>query len=146
MKLPQIAAAILALVATACGGGHDGHGDAGAKGKVASRTVDVDMVDLAFQPPALTAARGETVRFVFHNRGKLPHDAFIADAAAQADHEKEMREKEGADHGMGEAAITVDPGQTDELLYTFDRPGPVEIGCHQPGHYDAGMKLVVTVS
>lgn len=146
MKRPPIVVAVLALIATACGGGHDGHDDTGAKGKVASRTVGVDMVDTAFRPPTLTVKQGETVRFVFHNGGKFTHDAFIGDAADQADHEKEMREKEGADHGMGEAAITVAPGQTGELVDTFDRPGTVEIGCHQPGHYDAGMKLVVTVS
>jgi uncharacterized cupredoxin-like copper-binding protein len=42
--------------------------------------------------------------------------------------------------------ITVDPGKTGELTHTFDRTGTVEIGCHQPGHYAAGMKLAVTVA
>jgi uncharacterized cupredoxin-like copper-binding protein len=85
---------------------------------------------------------------VFHNRGKLSHDAFIGDAQAQADHEREMRQSDDDTHGMhGDGkGITVDPGKTGTLTFTFDRTGTIEIGCHQPGHYAAGMKVAVTVA
>ena len=148
MKRTAVAAAILALVTAACGGGHGEHSD-----KASSRTVDVDMVDIAFKPATFAAQPGERVRFVFHNRGAVPHDAFIGDAAAQGEHERAMRGgNEGSDsahglHGGGMSdAITVDPGQSGELTYTFDRTATVEIGCHQPGHYAAGMKLAVRVA
>ncbi len=106
------------------------------------------MDDIAFQPATFTAQPGERVRFVFHNRGQLPHDAFIGDAEAQAEHERKMRQGDDDGHGRhGEGdAVTVDPGKRGSLIYTFERSGPVEIGCHQPGHYAAGMKVVVTVT
>ena len=44
------------------------------------------------------------------------------------------------------AKVTVDPGETGELETAFDEAGTYEIGCHEPGHYDAGMKLTVEVS
>lgn len=142
MKRTVLAAAVIALVASACGGGN---GDASS---APSRTVDIDMEDIAFRPATFTAQRGERVRFVFHNRGQIPHDAFIGDTAAQADHEREMRQDDDGGHGMhgdGEA-VTVDPGKTGSLSYTFDETGAVEIGCHQPGHHVAGMKVAVTIA
>lgn len=140
-------AASLVLVASACGG------DAGNGGTVAgggeTRTVEVEMVDIAFEPDSLDVDQGATVRFVFTNTGAIAHDAFLGDAAAQDDHEMQMREADDAgDMGGDEAegAITVEPGGTGELTYTFDKAGTFEVGCHQVGHYDAGMKITVTVS
>lgn len=58
----------------------------------------------------------------------------------------------GGGHDMGDGdkdkdAITVEPGKTGKLTYTFERTGTVEIGCHQPGHYyTAGMKIAVQVA
>ena len=46
----------------------------------------------------------------------------------------------------GEAAVEVAPGETATLVYTFDEPGTLLIGCHVPGHYAAGMKGTITVT
>ena len=158
MKRVFVAAAFIAVLATACGGGNDDHStmDMGESTSTSAapggtaKTVDIDMVDIAYEPKTLSVQRGERIEFVFHNKGKITHDAFIGDTAAQADHEKEMSEgKEGSmaeGHGMGGTAITVDPGKTGSLAYTFDKPGTLEIGCHQPNHYAAGMKVAVTVT
>jgi uncharacterized cupredoxin-like copper-binding protein len=141
-----LAGSALVLLA-ACGDTDDG----GSSGKAATRTIEVDMVDIAFEPDRLEVEQGETVRFVFINRGEVPHDAFIGDEAAQADHEQEMRDAAKDEHGGGhededEDAVTVEPGDTAELTYTFDEPGTLEIGCHQVGHYDDGMKTTVEVA
>lgn len=156
MKRTLVAAALVALFATACGGGHDDHaamnteGSTGTSGAAASpaKIIDIDMVDIAYEPKTLSVQRGERVEFVFHNKGKIAHDAFIGDAAAQADHEKEMHEQGSmaGGHGMGDTAVTVEPGQTGRLTHMFDRTGTIEIGCHQPNHYAAGMKVAVTVA
>lgn len=153
-RIVLMVAAIVSLGATACGG-HDDHSGMNTEGSTttgagvpATRTVEITMVDIAFDPKTLSVQRGDRIEFVFHNKGTIVHDAFIADAAAQADHEKEMREDKGGGHHMeGEGnAITVDPAKTGRLTYTFDKPGTIEIGCHQPGHYTAGMKVAVTVT
>ena len=142
--------AALALLGAACGGGGDDEGDGAASGG-GTRTVEVVMRDIAFDPTELTVRRGEEVKFVFENEGKLVHDAFIGDEAAQEEHEREMREAgeggEGGGHGHGAAAsgITVDPGKRGELTHRFDEAGEVFIGCHEPGHYPA-MRIRVTVT
>jgi uncharacterized cupredoxin-like copper-binding protein len=132
--------ALIALVAAACGGDDD---DTAASGD--SRTIEVEMVDIAFDPDSIDVERGETIRFVFSNTGAVAHDAFIGDENAQDDHESEM----GAEMQHGnedEDAITVDPGDEGELTYTFDDAGTILVGCHQPGHYEAGMVIEVNVS
>jgi uncharacterized cupredoxin-like copper-binding protein len=137
-------AAALAVLTSGCGG------DDPPAANTPTKTVQVEMVDIAFKPVSVQVARGETLRFAFTNNGKVPHDAFIGDAAAQTEHEKQMRAAEGGGHGAhggGDGdALTVEPGKTGELTHTFDKAGAVEIGCHQPGHYQAGMKVTVTVS
>lgn len=144
-----IAVAGIALFAVACGG-EDSDSAEGAGGD--TRTVEIDMVDIAFEPDTLEVEQGERVRFVFTNTGEVAHDAFIGDADAQADHEAQMRDSESDDDAHGghgddaEDAVTVEPGDSAELTYTFDDPGRIEIGCHQPGHYDAGMKVTVNVA
>jgi uncharacterized cupredoxin-like copper-binding protein len=147
VKRTLIVATVAALLTAACG---RGGGEPG--GAAPSRTVEVDMVELAFRPATFTAQAGDRIRFLFRNRGSIPHDAFIGDTAAQADHEREMRQAEKKGHGGGhggddeENALTLDPGKKGALTHTFARAATVEIGCHQPGHYDAGMKIAVTVT
>jgi uncharacterized cupredoxin-like copper-binding protein len=43
-------------------------------------------------------------------------------------------------------AITVEPGKLGSLTHTFKAGDGLAIGCHEPGHYAAGMKLAITVS
>lgn len=149
---------VIVPVTAACGGGHD-HGTAAT----GSRIVDVSMTDMAFSPLTFTAAAGETVTFRFRNDGKVVHEAVIGDADYQAEHSAAMMSgatgmsgdhgmDHGSDHGMdhggtgADTAVTVKPGKTGELTYRFDKSGTMFIGCHQPGHYEAGMKATVAVS
>jgi uncharacterized cupredoxin-like copper-binding protein len=108
-------------------------------------TVDVEMVDVAYRPNSFTFAKGDAVTFRFTNRGEAVHDAYIGDARGQADHEEQMRSGHDHGHGKGEPAVTVAPGETKTLTYTFRKAGPSQIGCHQPGHYAGGMKADITV-
>ena len=142
--LVAAAGAVLMVLAGCGGSGHDdSHGGGMAE---PSRTVEVVMRDIAYDPTTVTVQAGETVKFVFRNVGEAVHDAFIGDEAAQAEHEKEMRESEGRHHGGDHHAVTVEPGDTASLTYTFERAGSLLIGCHQPGHYEAGMKLMVAIA
>lgn len=139
-----------ALLAGACGSDSDDGGEAAGD---AGRTVEVTMRDIAFEPSEIAVERGETVRFVFENEGKLVHDAFFGDAAEQDDHEKEVREAEasgeGGGHGHGDGGedkgLIVDPGKKGELTQRFEEAGELFIGCHEPGHYPT-MRIKVTVT
>ncbi len=138
----------IALLAAACGSDDDTSTSTSTGDD--PRTVEVDMVDIAFEPDTIEVTEGETVRFVFTNTGEIAHDAFIGDSDAQDDHEAEMREGDGDAHGGhgddDSEAVTVEPGDTAELTHTFEAGDAIEIGCHQPGHYDAGMKLAIDVT
>ena len=130
--------AVVALGAAACGSS----GRTGSAG--ASQTVEITMRDIAFSPDRVTVPAGRPVRFVFGNRGKLAHEAFIGDNQAQMDHEMETSSMGGM--AQGPDAINIQPGQTGTLTHTFGPNDRLLIGCHEPGHYAAGMKVMVTVS
>lgn len=159
LSRPVLFAATVVLTASvaACGGA-DHAGDAHDTNTVTSvadvggepRVVEVTMADIRFQPDVIEVQRGETIRFRFTNEGAIPHDAFVGSADEQDDHEAEMTAAaqdggDGHDHGGDMNAVTVQPGDTQTITHTFDEAGELEIGCHQPGHYDAGMKVSIAV-
>jgi uncharacterized cupredoxin-like copper-binding protein len=148
--LPLIAGIVaMTTLVAACGETRQSSSDAtsdAAAAPAGARTVDIAMEDIKFDQTKLTVKTGETIDFQFTNTGQIPHDAFIGDADAQMEHDDEMAHMgDASTHSMGEAAITVQPGAGGELAYTFTEPGTYEVGCHQPGHYGAGMKIEVTV-
>ncbi len=117
------------------------------------RSIEIEMRDIAFSPDSVEVEAGETVRFVFHNVGKVVHEAFIGDAGSQDEHamemsgdDHEMDMGDGAGNDAGENGITLEPGDTGELTYTFGEGDRLLIGCHQDGHYGAGMKAMINMS
>ena len=146
--------AVVVLAGTGCGGGSGSSSSAKAKDMGMSsstvspgaagggRTVDVEMHDISYSPTSIAVHAGETVTFVFHNMGSIQHEAFLGDAAAQADHDKAMAG--GGMAHMGGDAVKVDPGKTAAITHTFKPGEALLIGCHEPGHYAAGMKVALT--
>lgn len=133
--------AALAPLLAACGS------DGASGAPAAAASIEIEMRDIAFDRTELTVDAGTPISFVFTNTGKIAHDGFVGDEAAQVEHEQEMASMgDMGGHSMhDDGAITVAPGATGEMTHTFDEPGTYEIGCHQPGHYAAGMKITVTV-
>lgn len=140
-----------------------------APAEKATRTVEVRLKDIAFEPGSLTVKAGETVRFVLINQGQLPHEFNLGDKAMHAEHQKQMLAMqgklfntaahvdgmehgamsghgEGADHGHhGGNTVLVMPGQRAELTWTFSASAPIEFACNVPGHYQAGMVGPLTI-
>lgn len=131
-----VAAALIALLA-GCAGTTPGTSDA-------PRTIEVTMTDaLRFDPERITVTAGETIRFVVENPTALEHEFVIGDEHEQAEHAAEMM-GDGMMHDEPNA-VAVGTGQTEELVYTFDEPGELLIGCHVDRHYDAGMRGTIVV-
>lgn len=162
-------AAMLALALAGCGGDGDandaetteamedmedmedmvtGYG-APADAADATRTIEVTAADsLRFDPDTFEVGAGEVVTFSVTNAGEIQHEFVIGDEAAQQEMASEMAE--GGEHGAhgaeAENAITIPPGETMDLTWEFGEAGTVLVGCHEPGHYEAGMRAEIIVS
>lgn len=110
----------------------------------AAREIAVSMTDaLRFEPASFEVKVGEAIRFVVTNAGKVRHEFFVGNMEEQGDHEQEMRSM-GMAHDEPNG-ISVEPGQTRALEISFAAAGDLLIGCHEPGHYDGGMKATIAV-
>ena len=147
VAIPGIFVALSAMATGTHKGGHDEEaiGKPGVASKV-TRTIAMDMGDtMRFSVPNVTAKQGETIRFVVKNSGKIKHEMVLGTEKELKEHYEVMKknpEMEHADANM----VTVAPGKTGEIIWQFTKAGKVDFACLQPGHYDAGMKGLVTVS
>lgn len=106
--------------------------------------IAVTMTDaMRFTPALITVKAAEKITFVVRNDGIIVHEFFVGTEPEQAQHAKEMA-MGGMSHGH-KSAVSVDPGKTGTLTMTFADAGDLLIGCHEPGHYAAGMKATLTV-
>lgn len=147
------------------GHGHEDTKTFGAPGKAseASRTIEIVMGDNYFEPEKIAIQAGETIRFVVKNKGDFLHEFNIGTAPMHAEHQKEMMTMmehgmltaTGVDHSMMKMdhsstgmsghvhddpnSVLVEPGKTQELVWTFAAATDLEFACNVPGHYDAGM-------
>lgn len=111
------------------------------------RTVEVRMRDtMRFDPAQITVKRGETVRFVIVNEGKLEHEFVLGTKATLDRHATEMASTSGMHMHHDEAWMAdVAPGKRRVLVWTFNRDGTFMFACLVPGHYEAGMLGRITV-
>ena len=114
--------------------------------------VKVVMNDrFRYRPAAIMVRAGRRVTFAVTNAGKLPHEFILGDRATQLAHERQMQDMTSTDGHVhthdptGGGTLTVPPGQTRRLTWTFDEPGLVLYGCHVLGHWSAGMRGTIVV-
>ncbi|HSC82967.1 MAG TPA: cupredoxin domain-containing protein [Pseudomonas sp.] len=131
-----------------------------APAAAATRTVEITLADMYYQPAHVQVKAGETVRFVLKNQGKLAHEFSLGDVAMHAEHQKQMLAMQQMDHGsmdhsqmghdmagMAHGAmahadantVALQPGATAELTWTFAKAQGLQFACNVPGHYQAGM-------
>jgi uncharacterized cupredoxin-like copper-binding protein len=109
--------------------------------------IAVTLTDaFRIEPAAMSVPAGVPVTFVVTNEGAIPHEFYLGDDDAQAAHAQEMLSMAGEPMHDEPSGISLQPGETKELTYTFAEPGQVLAGCHVPGHYPAGMRAVISVT
>ncbi|MBK1713759.1 cupredoxin domain-containing protein [Rubrivivax gelatinosus] len=160
-----VASALLATTAWA-DAGHDGHGAAhghaaspgaahghdadtpyGRPGKpgAASRSVRVVMNDtMRFDPATIVVRRGETLRIVGANGGRLEHEFVIGTPELLREHAAAMRADPAMAH-QDPNTLRLAPGASGEIVWQFTQRGTFEFACLLPGHLEAGMvgKVIV---
>jgi uncharacterized cupredoxin-like copper-binding protein len=113
--------------------------------KKVSRTIEVGMNDaMRFTPAQLSVKRGETIRFVVGNSGKIKHELVLGTMNDLKAHVEAMK-KPHAKHEEDETGVEVDPGKRGELVWQFTKAGTFSYGCLIPGHFEAGMIGSITV-
>lgn len=136
----------LAVVLAACSGG-DEPGASGPASGATDRTVTATLSDdMAIHLSDSDFRMGETVRFEVTNSGSIPHEFYLGDAEAQEHHAEEMADRGGEMMHDEDNGIAVEPGATGTFEYTFEHAGQILAGCHEPGHYGAGMVASMTIA
>jgi uncharacterized cupredoxin-like copper-binding protein len=138
---------LMAIVALAAGctttAEHDD--DHGSSPPPADRVIAVTMTDaFRYEPDSFTVQAGETVTFEVTNDGAIVHEFLVGDEEQQAEFAEEMAS--GGGHHDGEDGVSVEPGATERFTHTFEEAGDLLVGCHEPGHYEAGMVAPITVT
>lgn len=114
--------------------GSQGHGATDVRAGAAAHAMPGDIV----------VKRGDTVRFVVHNDGKLMHEMVIGTMKELKDHAELMRKFPDMEHDEPYMAH-VGPGKRGEIVWQFTRAGEFHYACLVPGHMEAGMISKITV-
>ena len=136
-------------------GGHkhaeskEGHasamGQPGVAAKV-TRTIEVNMNDaMRFTPSDIAVKKGETVKFIVKNAGKIKHEMVLGSNQELKEHAAMMQKFPEMEHADANQ-ISVDPGKTGQIIWKFSKAGTFDFACLQPGHFEAGMKGQVKVA
>lgn len=120
-------------------------GIVGKPGQV-TRMFTIGMNDaMRFAPDTLAVQEGDTVRFIIKNQGRMLHEMVIGTPAELAKHAAMMVKCPNMEHDTA-YMVHVDPGQSGEIIWHFNRAGIFEFACLIAGHYEAGMRGTITVT
>jgi putative spermidine/putrescine transport system substrate-binding protein len=110
-----------------------------------SRVITMTMSDaMRFTPDRIEVHKGETIRFVLRNEGRLRHELVLGEPEALRRHAAMMQMMPDMQHS-GPNMASLAPGERGELIWKFSRPGTVTFACLQSGHLEAGMRGAVAV-
>lgn len=161
MRFATLSAGILAMSSTLVFA-DAGHGDAEAYGSPGeahhvSRSIEMRMGEMYFEPDTIKIEPGETIRFEVINEGDAVHEFNIGTMENWQAHLSEMERMmdEGMidfdriDHarmrkmGMMHSdpnAVLLEPGERAEIIWEFpEEATEVGFACNVPGHRESGM-------
>lgn len=113
--------------------------------KAVRRTIEVRMTDdMRFTPDRFEVRRGETVRIVLRNDGRMLHEFVLGTKSELDAHAALMVRFPNMEHDEP-YMVHVPAGKTGEIVWTFNRAGDFDFACLIAGHYQAGMAGTVRV-
>jgi uncharacterized cupredoxin-like copper-binding protein len=122
--LVPFALGMLALVASACGGGTD-----------ASTQITITIHYSHFLPESVTVPAGTAVTITLRNEDPIEHEWIVGTP------EVHERHRTGTEpfHDQIPTEVTVPALESRTTTVTFERPGEYLYICHLPGHEAYGM-------
>jgi uncharacterized cupredoxin-like copper-binding protein len=112
--------------------------------KKPSRTIEVEMSEMAFTPSRIEVKRGEQIRFVIKNAGREDHEFLLASTEENLKHAEIMKQHPHMEHDDPNG-VRLAPKQSAEIVWKFTKPGTFEYACLIPDHRDYGMVGRITV-
>jgi uncharacterized cupredoxin-like copper-binding protein len=110
------------------------------------RRIDIRMGDdMRFLPDRIQARRGETLRIVVRNDGRVLHEFVLGTKQELDEHAAQMLKFPDMEHDEPWMAHVPAGGQG-EIVWTFNRAGEFDFACLIAGHYQAGMVGRVSVT
>jgi len=108
--------------------------------KTHPRMIVLRMDDqLEFVPSEVSVTPGETILFVLPNVGtQVTHEFQLGPADRVA--------LDQVDGQIVVEADQIEPRHVAYLTYTFGAVGPYAFACHEPGHYESGMKGIIDLA
>ena len=100
---------------------------------------------MRFTPSNVSVKRGETIRFVIKNSGKVPHEFSLGTEKELQEHYEVMKKFPNMEHEEANK-VSLKPGKQGEVIWRFTKPGVVNFACLHVGHYEAGMKGQIKVA
>lgn len=128
-----LGAALVALAA--CGGTDGGSSVQPAEGGI---LVNVTLTEFSVEMDRTDIPVGVPVTFAITNEGTIEHNIVLEPAGA-VDEPLESDDRDPA------RADDLNSGETGSFTVTFEQSGDYQLGCHIPGHYEAGMVQAFTV-
>ena len=114
--------------------------------KNAQRTITLNMTDdMRFAPSHFSVKKGETLNLRVVNKGQVMHEMVLGTQASLDEHAQKMLKYPGMEHAEPYMAH-VAPGQSENLVWSFNRAGNFDFACLIAGHYQAGMTGRFTVT
>lgn len=105
-----------------------------------TQVLQIAMTDeMRFTPDVISVARGQTVKIVLINNGKIGHEMVLGTAVELQQHAEMMRKFPTMEHAAPYMAH-VAPGASAEILWNFNRAGEFDFACLIAGHSEAGMR------
>ncbi|GGH18603.1 Uncharacterized copper-binding protein, cupredoxin-like subfamily [Cribrihabitans marinus] len=143
--------------------GHGEDANIGQTGDIShiDREIEVELGEMYFDPDDFEIEKGETVKFVLTNVGRVVHEFAIATDDMHDAHANEMRammkggmmttrrldhdkmRSQGMMHTDANARL-LEPGEATELVWTFSGDAEdILIACNVPGHRAGGMEASI---
>lgn len=124
-------------------------GEPGEKSKV-SQTIKITMQEnndgsMSFYPSSLAIAKGATVRLILINNGSTQHE-FVMDESLALRAKNEIMIRYPDFKHEDPNTVHLNAGEAGELIWNFVQSGDFKFACLMPGHFEAGMYGVLTVS
>src|SRR5262249_19458752 len=111
---------------------------AGVAALASSNTASVTESDFKVELSTDALPAGTPITFTITNKGPSKHELVLEKAGSD--------DKPLVFNGKGQEAEDIEPGTRRTVEWTIPEAGQYQLACHLPGHYEAGMKTIFTVS